>query len=437
MTAGDVRVPRARLIVTVAALGFAAVILWATRGYTFYFDEWTFIASMPTWTAATYLTPHNEHPAILFRLVYSALMHSVGLRAYWPYMTLLVAAHAANVILLFELVRRRAGELIGLGAAMLLLVLGAGWEDLLWAFQVAWLLSIAFGLGALLALETRRTVLAAVLLTGSLAFSGVGLLFAAATTVRLVLTPDRRVQLFWLLPVGLALLVWLAAFGRLATHPNPAPTVANILLAPPYALWGMGEAAAGLLGEGGWFGPPVLAAAAVAVGWRWWRHGIDPLAAGLAAGLVAFYVVVGLARAQLGVEQGGASRYVYVGAVPALVLLADAARGLPWRGTWRPALVACLFLACFSSAVLLYSFAIARPVVMERQVADYYALEAMRHDPCLNPDAAVDLLVMPSVPQPGLYYRAVDAFGDPRDGHPLRDRASFEDAVANLRKDGC
>lgn len=437
MTAADVRVPRARLVVAGAALLGGAVILWLARDYTFYFDEWTFIASMPVWTVATYFTPHNEHPAILFRLLYSVLMHTVGLRAYWPYMTALVAAHAANVILLFELVRRRAGELIALGAALLLLVLGAAWEDLLWAFQMAWLLSIAFGLGALLSLEARRTVVAAALVAASLAFSGVGLVFAAAATVRLLVTPGRRAEVLNLVPVGVALLVWLAVFGRLGSHPNPPPSAANVLLDPLYVLWGMGAAVAGLVGEGGWFGPPLLVAAAVVVGRRWWRHGVDPLAVGLAAGLVAFYVVAGVARAQLGVEQAGASRYVYVGAVPSLVLLADAARGLPWRGTWRPALAACLFLACFNSAVLLYAFAIARPVVMERQVADYYALEAMRHDPCLNQDAAVDLLVMPSVLQPGPYYRAVDTFGDPRDGRPLRDRASFDAAMANLRKAVC
>ena len=437
MTAADVRVPRARVIVAGAAVLGAAVILWLTRGYTFYFDEWTFIVSMPAWTAATYFTPHNEHPAILLRLLYSALMHTVGLRAYWPYMTVLVAAHAANVVMLFELVRRRAGELIALGAALLLLVLGAAWEDLLWAFQMAWLLSIAFGLGALLLLQDRRTIWASALLAVSLAFSAVGLVFAMAAGVELLLTPARRRELAWLAPVAVAVLAWFVIFGRLGSHPKPPPSAANILLDPLYALWGLGEAVAGLIGEGGWFGPPLLAGAVIAVGLRWWRHGADPFLVGVAAGLVAFYLVAGLTRAQLGVQQAGASRYLYVGAVPWLILLGDAARGLPWRGTWRPALAACLFLACFSSLVLFYSFAIARPFVMERQVADYYALAAMRHDPCLNQDAAVDLFVMPSVLQPGPYYRAVDSFGDPKEGHPLRDRASYDAAIANLRKPGC
>jgi hypothetical protein len=437
VTAADVRVPHARLIVASVALLGALVILWITRGYTFYFDEWTFIVSMPTWTAETYFVPHNEHPAMIFRLLYSALTHTVGLRAYWPYMLVAALAHAANVVLLFELVRRRAGELIGLAAALLLLVLGAGWEDLIWAFQMAWLLSIAFGLGALLLIRDRRTPWGAALVAVSLGFSAVGLVFAVAAAVQLLLTPERRREVMWLVPVGVATVAWFAVFGRQGAHPNPAPTAANLLLDPVYALWGLGAAVAGIIGEGGWFGPPLLVAAALAVGWPWRRGGADPYAVGVAAGLVAFFVVAGLSRAQLGVQQGGASRYLYVGAVPWLILLADAARGLPWRGTWRPALVACLFLACFSSAVLFYSFAIARPFVMERQIADYYALDAARHDPCLDPKARVDPLVMPSVLEPGPYYRAVDQFGDPADGLPLRDRASYEAALGNLRKSGC
>ena len=52
--------PRARLIVAGAAAVVAGVLLWATRGYTFYFDEWTFITAAPGWTLATYFAPHNE-----------------------------------------------------------------------------------------------------------------------------------------------------------------------------------------------------------------------------------------------------------------------------------------------------------------------------------------------------------------------------------------
>ena len=429
--------PHARLVLLVAGFVVAAAILWLTRSYTFYFDEWTFITTAPDWTLATFFEPHNEHPSMLFRLGYWALLHSVGLRSYLPYMAALMLVHVANVLLIFELVRRRSGDLIGLAAALLLLVLGAGWEDLLWAFQVAWLASVACGLAGLLLLQNpRRTWAAALLLAGSLGFSGIGVVFAAAATVQLALTPARRRDLLWLAPIGVAVLAWYVAFGRFGTHPNPQPTAANLLVDPLYALWGLSQSVAGLIAEGGWVGAPLLAAAVAAVGWDWKRHGVDPFAVGVAAGLVALYLVTGLTRAQLGYEQSGASRYVYVGAVMWLILLAPPASRLPWRGTWRPALAAALFLACFNSGLLLFEFATAKTLQMERQVADLQAIAAERGDPCLDPTAHADRLVMPEL-TPLPYYRAVERFGDPIAGLPVRDRADFEAAIANLRKAGC
>ena len=140
---------------------------------------------------------------------------------------------------------------------------------------------------------------------------------------------------------------------------------------------------------------------------------------------------------QIGYQQSGASRYTYVAAVFWLLLLADAARRLPWRGTWRPALVAVLFLACFISGALLFEFAIAKSVQMQRQMADLQALGAVRGNPCLDPSGAVDPLVMPVETSPALYYRAIDRYGDPSAGLPVVDRADFDQARANLLEPGC
>jgi hypothetical protein len=374
---------------------------------------------------------------MLFRLVYWALLNTVGLRSYLPYMAVVVLAHLANVVLLFELVRRRSGDAVALGAALLLLVVGAGWEDLLWAFQMAWLASVACGLGALLLLQApRKMAPATILLAASLSFSAIGVVFATAAGVQLLLTPARRRHLWWLAPLGVALLAWYVAFGRFGTHPTAQPTAANVLIDPLYTLWGLGQSIAGLIGEGGWVGVPLLALGIGALAWHWRRHGPDPFLVGVAAGLVVFYLVTGLARAQLGYEQAGASRYDYIGVVAWLILLAEPASRLPWRGTWRPALAAVLFLACFNSGILLFEFAAAKTLQMQRQVADLQALAAERGDPCLDPTAHADLLVMPQVTPPA-YYRAIDRYGDPVAGLQVRDKADFEAARAHLRKPGC
>lgn len=441
MKAADVRVPHAGLIVAVAAAVVAAAILWLSRTYNFYFDEWSFILTAPDWTWITYLEPHNEHPSILFKIVYAALLSTVGLRSYMPYMAVLLVLHVANVVLLFEVVRRRAGEAVAVAAAALLMVLGAGWEDLLWAFQMAWLASVACGLGMLLALEApptpRSRCVAVGLAAASLMFSGIGVVFAAFAVVRLVAATERRREVLWFLPLAIAVGAWYLAFGRHAEQPNPPPTIANLFLLPLYVAWGLGEGAAGLIGEQELWGPPALAIGALVLGLAWRRRKPDAFALGALVALVSLYVVTGLARAQFGYHQSGSARYVYVGAVLWLLLLADAARELPWRGTWRPALIACLFLACFNSGALLVAYAAAKTVQMERETADLQALQRLRGNRCLNPAGQVDLLVMPPVNSPRLYYRAVDRYGDPVASRPVTDQADFERAVNNLLLPGC
>jgi hypothetical protein len=440
MSISQVQVPRARLIVVTLAVVAAGAILWLSRDYTFYFDEWDFIQSAPDWGWASILQPHNEHPVMLTRLVYALLLSTVGLRSYVPYMLVLLALHATSAWLVFELVRRRAGDLVGIAFAAMLLVLGAGWEDLLWAFQIAFVGSVACGLGMMLALEgssTHRRLAAVGLLTASLMFSGIGLFFGVVAATRLVLTPGRRRELLCFAPVALAFAAWYLAFGHSGTATVPPPTAGNLSVLPAYAAWALAGAVAGVIGVTGVPSLAVLVIGAGAIGFAWWRKHPDAFALSTAAGLIAFYVVTGLSRAQLGYDQGASGRYVYVGAAFWLILLADAARLLPWRGTWRLVLAACLFLACFNSGVLLWAYGTAKAELMQREVADLQALAAERSNPCLDPAGFADRLVMPQVINPAHYYRAIDRFGDPVASRPVTRRGDFDRAKGNLTRSDC
>jgi len=415
--------------------------MWLSRAYTFYFDEWDFILGAPDWSWISYLQPHNEQPSMVFKLIYAGLLNTVGLRGYWPYMLVLVALHGAGAVLVFELVRRRAGDLIGLACAAVLLVLGAGWEDLLWAFQIGFVGSVACGLGALVALQgpsTPRSLVVAVALTvASLMFSSIGLFFAVAAATILIISPSRRRDVVWFVPVAIALAAWYVAFGRSGAATVPPSSFSNVFLLPAYVAWGLAGAAGGTIGLTGVPALVVLIVGVTAVGFAWWRERPDALSIGAVAGLLTFYVVTGLARAQLGFEQAASGRYVYVGAVFWLILLAGASRRLPWAGTWRPVLAALVFLACFNSSVLLLAYAAGKTAVMQREIADLQALAVERSDGCLNPLGAADPLVMPYITNPALYYRAVDRYGDPTDGLPITDRVDFDRARANLTRSGC
>ena len=356
-------------------------------------------------------------------------------------MAVLLALHAANAVLLFELIRRRAGDAIAMAAAALLLVLGAGWENLLWAFQMSFVGSVACGLGALLALQringSRGSAPAIGLAGVSILFSGIGLVFAVAVGVQLAMEPARRRDLRWLAVLAVIVAAWYLDFGRTGAPTNPPPSATNIAIAPVYVLWGLGAAAAGLFGEGGWWGPAALVAAAVAVGWTWYRKPPDAFPLAVAAGMLSLYGLTGLTRSQFGIDQAASGRYVYEGAVFWMLLLADAAATLPWRGTWRPALAALVFLACFNSAALLFEYGTAKTVQMQREGADLQALNSLRGDPCLKPTGAVDLLVMPWVTSPPLYYRAVELYGDPAPPGRVSDSADYSHARQNLLFTSC
>ena len=424
-----------------AAALVAGVILLISRNFNFYFDEWDLILNAPRWTWLSFLQPHNEHPLVLPKLVYAALFNTVGLRTYWPYMAVLLALHAANAVLLFELIRRRAGDAIGMAAAALLLVLGAGWENLLWAFQMSFVGSVAFGLGALLVLQrvngTPGSLVATCLTATSILCSGIGLFFLVAIGVQLAAERERRPDLRWLAVLVVLVAAWYLDFGRTGAPTNPPPSAMNLVRAPAYVLWGAGAAAAGLIGEGGWWGPFALIAAAGAVAWTWWRRRPDAFPLAVAAAGLSLYLVSALTRAQFGYAQSGSGRYVYEGAIFWMLLLADAAAALPWRGTWRPALVAVVFLACFNSAALLFEFGTAKTAQMQREGADLQALNSLRGDPCLKPTGTADPLVMPWVTSPALYYRAVDLYGNPAPPPPVRDPSDYTIARQNLLFTGC
>ena len=445
MTAAAVRVPHARAIAISVTTVVCLAILWLSRNFNFYFDEWDFILAASTWTPVSFLEPHNGHPSMLLIAVYAVLLNTVGLRSYLPYMAVLLVLHGTSAVLVFELVRRRAGDLIGLAAGALLVVLGAGWENLLWAFQIGFVGAVASGLGMLIALDgprsSRRLALASALLIASLMFSGIGLCFGVAAAVQIIATPGRRRDIVWFLPTAIALGAWYVAFGRHDAVPG-GMSFATVAALPLYVAWGVGSAIVGSAGLGGVIGLPIALVGAGIVVARWWRQRkVDPFTLSIVAALLTFYFVAGLNRAQFGYQQSGAARYVYEGATFWILILCDAARDLPWRGTWRPALAACLFLACFDNAALLVGVSAAKTVQMQREDADLYALQLVRNQPCRKASGAVDPLVMPQVNRPDVYYRAIDGFGSPPQhlvfavGGPQD--ADLTRALDNLSQKGC
>jgi len=295
---------RAPVVLVVALL---PVLIWLGRDMTFYHDEYAFILQRDlSWDSL--LTPHNEHLSTTLVLLYRVLVGTVGTGSYWPYLGVTFALHVVVALISYVVVRREAGTLWALGAMAVVLLLGSGGDDILWAFQSGTIGATAAGMAAVV-VAPRRPAVAAILLTVALATSGVGLAFAAGTAVHLLLTRPRSLP--WLLLPAVLYGIWLVLFGVRAIGPP------HFVGLPEYVLTGLTASAAGAIGATSLVaGQVVLLALAFGFGWL---RSVPPVVLSLLASGVAFFSVAGLARAGLGAEQATASRYVYVVA-PTIVI---------------------------------------------------------------------------------------------------------------------
>jgi hypothetical protein len=208
----------ARIALAAAMLGTAALVVHLTRGLTFYYDEWSFVADRQGLSADTLLRPHNDHIVLLPLLVYKVFFDLFGLDAYWPFLGSMIVLHLLCVGLLYEYARRRIGDLAALLPALLLLTFGAAWEVILWPFEITFLMPLAGGLAALLALDRgdRRGDLAAGgLFLLSFASGSLAIPLACGAAVRILFEPDRlRRLLIVVVAPALPYLAWVATYSR-------------------------------------------------------------------------------------------------------------------------------------------------------------------------------------------------------------------------------
>ena len=285
------------------ALVALAFLVWLGRDMTFYHDEWALILKRDL-SIDGILAPHNEHLSATIVLLYRVLIGTVGLGSYWPYLGVTFALHLAVAGLVYVIVRREASAGWALGAMAVMLFLGSGGDDILWAFQSATIGAVAAGIAAMY-VAPQRPALAAALLTIAMATSGASLAFFVGTAFYLLIT--RPQALPWLLiPAGIYG-AWYLVYGHTGVAALRSPSLDGV---PTYVAVGLAASAAGALGST-W--PPLGGAAAVAITLGVGRlRPVVPLVVALLVAGVAFFFIAGLVRAELGAEQATAPRYVYI-----------------------------------------------------------------------------------------------------------------------------
>jgi hypothetical protein len=319
-------------------LAGGVALLYLMRGTTFWFDEWVWITGRRGTSAGTFLDSHNGHLSLVPVAIYKLLFVTAGLRHYAAYRVAVTLAHLACVALVYVYSKRRVGELPALLAAVLILLFGPGWQDILWPFQIAWIIAVCTGIGALLMLDRgdrRGDVVACLLVAVSIASTSVGLAVAAGIVVEIAWV-RRRWQDGWIVGIPLLLyLVWSLAYGGGKMAGSLSSTVefiaqsASVSLA---ALSGLsGVTAVDTTGTVYTFGAP-LAVAAVAV-LVWLTRRANPWrgrATTLATMLLAFWVLTALGRSDFSDPE--ASRYLYIDGVLVMLLTVELARGVALRG---------------------------------------------------------------------------------------------------------
>ncbi|MBA2631099.1 MAG: hypothetical protein H0U84_08800, partial [Thermoleophilaceae bacterium] len=213
-TGGMPRWPVIALVLAMAAA--AALLLYLTRGFTFFYDEWNFLINRQAFTADALLKPHNEHNVAVTVLLFKGAWELAGLGQYWVFRVLVVGLHLLCAGVLYVYARRRVGPVLALAPAVVLLFLGTAWEIILWPFEIQFMIPVTAGMGMLLFLERRdpRSDLAASgLLLLAFASGSLGIPMAAGAAVEILFGGDRlrRVLRVLAVPVGLYL-VWLSQY---------------------------------------------------------------------------------------------------------------------------------------------------------------------------------------------------------------------------------
>lgn len=310
---------RAAAVLHGLTLALAGVfLLWLNRNQWFQSDEFDFLANrgLVGGSERGLFAPHNEHWSTLPILAYRGLYGLVGLTTYWPYALLLVLLHLAVAHLLWRTARRSGADVwVATALAAVFCLLGAGWENLLWAFQSAILGSLLAGLVHLALVDRdgpvgRRDWLGAGVACLGLACSAVGVAMVGAVGLAVLLRRGVRAGLVAVVPPAAVFVVWFVTAGRAGLDGGtPSPSV--LLALPAFVGGGVLGALHGLVRldlVGDVLGIALLAWAAVAV-LRDRRLAAAPL--GLGAGAVLFFGLAGLGR----VTGGGdptSSRYLYV-----------------------------------------------------------------------------------------------------------------------------
>jgi len=301
----------ALLVVGLAMAVAAFLLVYWSRGEWFSSDDLGYsvrLATQPLGHAPLH-PPPNKYLIAAPLLLYDGFFHVFGIGTYVPYRVTGIALVLLCAGLLFALLRRWLPDRFAVPPAILMLFFGAGAEVVVTPIRIPSEIALAAGLGMLLALERRdrRGDIAAMILLGiSLASHPLGISFAAAAAVIIVLRSWDGWRRLWVvaLPGALFALWWF--FIRPPELPSLVPNRLTDVIPFVRQSWAALIAAVtglfGVVDQPAVHQPPAWIAAiallvlvVVGVGFSWRR--LPPVFWGMVVGMVVLMAAARLSPA--------------------------------------------------------------------------------------------------------------------------------------------
>ena len=335
------------------ALAMSAVVYFIIgRNQWFVRDDWAFVisrnATRTNFGWQTWLFEGQDgHWMSIPILIWRGIQNVFHLGSYWPYLIPNLLLHVAMVLLVRQICRR-----IGVSAwtttlvCALLLVFGSGWDNLVFAIQITYNLSIVCFLAQALLIDhdgpaDRRDALGAILGVVGVMSSGFGPIFVVGMAILVALRMRWKAWLIAVVPQALACAWWFLFWGGDAVAermPGPRSQI------PAFVVRGVVAGFEGLVGITSLGGFVLFATAAVCL-WRGHGWRTQSLLLSLWLTIVVMFAAIGLERIGFGVISAGSSRYVHVVGVliaPAFAVAIDALRRVSREALWGGWLLLCV-----------------------------------------------------------------------------------------------
>ena len=287
----------------VSLVAAALLLIYDSTHQWFHQDEWNFLAFRSVNLYSLFL-PHNVHWLTIPILIWRGLFNLVGVRYYWLYALPLIIAHLVVAHLLWRLMLRHDVEpWTATALVATFLVLGVGSSDLLWAFQIGFVGSLAFGLAAVEAIEHDRPWLSVLWSVCALMCSGIGVPMVAGCGLVALAGRKFKTAVIVVLVPAVVFLIWWVKIGHLGAALALHLSVGSLA---SYLWTGLTASVAGYFGLSRFVGAVLVVGMAGAAVWR--RN----VPAALAATTIALYVFVGTGRVNEGVNEAAIPRYSYL-----------------------------------------------------------------------------------------------------------------------------